>query len=79
MTRAQKFLEDVEAFLEASGVKATTLGKGALGDPSFVFQLRKGRVPNLDIVDRVENFMREHDSSRLSPLSDPSSREGTAP
>ena len=37
---------------------ATSFGKSALGDPNFVFDLRNGRVPNLVVVDRIQQFIR---------------------
>ena len=45
-TIAQVFLAEIEAFLANSATDATALGKLALGDPSFVFDLRKGRSPS---------------------------------
>ena len=58
LTTAQKFVADVEAFLKASSMSATAFGIEALKDPSFVRDLRKGRKPGLDIVDRVHAFIR---------------------
>jgi len=60
---AQAFLSDVEAFLAKAVVDPTTLGKQALGDPSFVFDLRKGRSPSARTMDRVREWM----SQRLAP------------
>ncbi len=44
-TIAQSFLAEIEAYLASTGTDATAFGKQALGDPSFVFDLRKGRSP----------------------------------
>lgn len=52
MTR-EEFLATVERHLADSGEYAANFGTRAVGDPSFVFDLRKGRTVNLDIVERV--------------------------
>ena len=51
------FRRRVETFLEASGVKPSELGRQALGDPSFVLNLRRGRSPTLVTADRVLAFI----------------------
>ena len=56
---AQAFLADIEQFLEQAGIDPTGLGKQAMGDPSFVFDLRKGRSPSTRTMDRVRAWMRE--------------------
>jgi hypothetical protein len=66
LTTAQKFVADVEAFLKASCMSATAFGIEALKDPSFVRDLRNGRKPGLDVVDRVHAFIK----SKLPPAAD---------
>jgi sulfate adenylyltransferase subunit 2 len=56
---AQTFLADIEAHLAASGLDATAFGKQVLGDPSFVFDLRKGRSPSTRTMDKVRAAMAE--------------------
>ncbi len=51
------FLAAVETYLKSSGLDATTFGKQALGDPSFVFDLRKGRSPSLRTIEKVRAAM----------------------
>jgi len=58
MTFSEQFAADVEAFLTSSGMTATAFGKDALGDPSFVTDLRRGRSPGLGSVDKVYEFIR---------------------
>ena len=41
---AQAFLAEIETFLNAASLDPTTLGKQALGDPSFVFDLKNHTV-----------------------------------
>jgi homoserine dehydrogenase len=53
MITADQFRAAVEAHLKAADVKPSRFGKDLLGDPNFVFDLRAGRCPNLDIVERV--------------------------
>jgi sulfate adenylyltransferase subunit 2 len=58
-TIAQSFLKDIEAQLARSGLDPTNFGKDALGDPSFVFDLRKGRSPSARTMDKVRAAMQE--------------------
>ena len=54
---AQTFLADIEAYLKASSTDATTFGKQVLADPSFVFDLRKGRSPSTRTMEKVRAAM----------------------
>ncbi len=56
-TIAQTFLTEIENFLSKSGIEATSLGKQALGDPSLVFDLRKGRSPSTRTMDKLRAWM----------------------
>lgn len=50
-------LQRVERYLRKSGTAATTFGRVALGDPRFVFDLRKGREPRRQVMRRVTAFL----------------------
>jgi predicted transcriptional regulator len=52
-----QFAGEVEQFILDSGIDPTTFGKGALRDPNFVFELRKGRAPNVTTIDKVCDFI----------------------
>jgi hypothetical protein len=56
-TMSDQFRKRVEAFLEASGFKPTEFGRQAVGDPSFVLNLRRGRSPTLATADKVLAFI----------------------
>lgn len=60
MNISEKFLFEIEEFLSKAGMRPTVFGKDALGDPGFVFGLRKGRSPSLKTMDRVQSFMLKH-------------------
>jgi len=64
---AHAFLQDIEQFLANRALDPTTLGKQALGDPSFVFDLRKGRSPSTRTINRVREWMRGPDLKPESP------------
>ena len=49
---AKAFLADIDKFLQQAGVDPTALGKQAMGDPSFVFDLKKGRSPSTRTMER---------------------------
>lgn len=69
------FRDQVEAFLAATGFKPTEFGRQAVGDPSFVLNLRRGRSPRLTTADKVMAFIAAYQArqdrsgaeGRLSP------------
>lgn len=58
-----QFIAEVEGYLAQSGVTATAFGTRALGDPNFVFELRRGRAVSIDVADRVRRFMRDSEAA----------------
>ena len=50
-------LREVEKFLNRSETAPTRFGRDAVGDPRFVFDLRKGREPRPATVARVLAFL----------------------
>jgi hypothetical protein len=60
---SSQFREQVEAFLKAHRVKPTEFGRQAVGDPSFVLALRRGRSPTLATADKVLSFMTDFETA----------------
>jgi predicted transcriptional regulator len=60
---SSQFREQVEAFVAAHGFKPTEFGRQALGDPSFVMTLRRGRSPRLATAEKVLSFMEEFEQT----------------
>jgi len=60
---SSQFREQVEAFIAAHGFKPTEFGRQAVGDPSFILGLRRGRSPTLATADRVLSFMADFEST----------------
>jgi sulfate adenylyltransferase subunit 2 len=54
---ADQFLADINRFLLETKSDPTALGKLALGDPNFVFDLRKGRSPSTRTMDKVRDWI----------------------
>jgi sulfate adenylyltransferase subunit 2 len=54
---ALAFLADIEAYLTTTNTDATSFGRQVLGDPSFVFDLRKGRSPSTRTLEKVRAAM----------------------
>lgn len=50
-------LATVESFLQENPVAASRLGRDAVGDPSFVRELRSGRVVRPGTADRVRRYI----------------------
>jgi hypothetical protein len=67
---AEQFSARVEAFLVASEMAQTRLGRDALNDPNFVEDMRNGRSFNSDTMDTVLDFIarweREHKKLRVA-------------
>jgi 2,4-dienoyl-CoA reductase-like NADH-dependent reductase (Old Yellow Enzyme family) len=74
MTLLESFLTDVEAFLSERHMEASLFGRNALKDPNFVFDLRKGRCPNLRTIQRVRAFMAAYSSKPARAESHTTSR-----
>ena len=59
---SKQFHRTLEEFLERSGVKPTEFGRQAVGDPSLILNLRRGRSPSLATADRILTFIRESEA-----------------
>ena len=53
-------LVQVDAYLRKTGMPWTRFGRLATHDPRFVGDLRNGRSPRPETVERVERFMAAH-------------------
>jgi hypothetical protein len=47
----------VEKFLRRSDIAPTRFGRDAMGDPRFVFDLRNGRDPRPETVERIRAYL----------------------
>ena len=56
-TSREMLLEDIESFIVATGVPASTFGEMAVNDRGFVGRLRRGGDVRLETADRVRAFM----------------------
>jgi len=50
-------LREVEKYLKINNTPAARFGREAMGDPRFVFDLRRGREPRARTVERVRAFL----------------------
>jgi len=50
-------LREVERFLRQTDIPPTRFGRIAMGDPRFVFDLRNGRDPRPETVERVRAYL----------------------
>ena len=50
-------LREVEKYLKISNTPAARFGREAMGDPRFVFDLRRGREPGPRTIRRVRAFL----------------------
>lgn len=65
MSRSSVFLSQIEAFLARSGMSATAFGVSATNDRNFVHDVRRGRRPNVDMCEKVQQFIAEYDRMQL--------------
>ena len=54
----------IERYLRASGMPPTNFGRAAVGDPRFVFDLRRGREPRVATERRVHAWLDAHEGRR---------------
>ena len=70
-TLEEQFNTRLNAFLGSTGLRPTTLGMQALGDPSLLRQIERGRSPSLRTADRILAFVADYDldsgGARASP------------
>ena len=52
-----QLLREVEKYLRRSDIAPTRFGREVVGDPRFVFDLRRGRDPRPTTVARVRAFL----------------------
>lgn len=50
-------LREVEKFLRNREIPPARFGRDAVGDPRFVFDLRKGREPRPRTIERVRAYL----------------------
>ena len=50
----------IERYLRDTGMSGTRLGRLAMGDPRFVHDLRRGRLPRPSTERRLDRFMTTH-------------------
>ena len=60
MQTSAEFLDEIETFLRENQVAPSTFGRVVMDDPTFVFALRKGRVPSLDVCARISKIISHH-------------------
>ena len=53
-------LENIEAYLNGTGMAPATFGRDVMGDPNFVFDLRSGRDYRSSTVRKIEDFIAAH-------------------
>ena len=63
----EQFLNEIEAYLEKSGMWPSEFGVATMGDPSFVMRLRKGGDPRSSTIDKVRKWMADHPLARRRP------------
>jgi hypothetical protein len=52
-----ELMEQIEAYLEESGVSPSTFGRMSVGDPRLVADLKAGRRPRQRTQDRLTSFL----------------------
>jgi 2,4-dienoyl-CoA reductase-like NADH-dependent reductase (Old Yellow Enzyme family) len=59
-SRPKTLRQDVETYLERSGMTATAFGVAAMSDPRFVFDLRADRECRSKTEERARQWMKSH-------------------
>lgn len=71
MTLEQLFHSRVSAFLRRTGMRPTTFGLRALGDPNLMRQIDDGRSPSLRTADRLLAFIAANELDSGGPWAPP--------
>lgn len=69
MSERDKLLQEIDKFVARTGVPESRLGMEAVGNPSFVTRLRRGKRIWLDTADKVRVYMRDWKPPRKNPKS----------
>lgn len=56
-------ITEIETFCAAAGISPTAFGRLAMADPSFVGDLRRGRRPQLESIDRARAYITANSSN----------------
>lgn len=51
---------EIEAFMERHGLNPSRFGRLAMGDPTFVYEVREGRKMAPETMDALRGFMRSY-------------------
>ena len=54
-----KLLDRIEGHLRESRMSATRFGRRAVGGPRFVLDLRAGREPRKQTIEKVEQYLKK--------------------
>lgn len=57
--------EDIEAFIVRHDLNPSRFGRMAMGDPKFVYELRKGRRMEPETMDELRTFMKAYQPPKL--------------
>lgn len=60
-----ELLRRIERYIRRRGMPPTRFGQEAVGDPRFVWDLRRGRQPRGETVRRVAAWLDRHERGRL--------------
>ena len=68
-TLTAQFRARVEEFLRRTGFKETEFGRQAVGDPTLLLDLRRGRSPKLETADRILAFIEAYERGHRKRVS----------
>ena len=69
-TLTAQFRARIEEFLRRTGFKETEFGRQAIGDPTLLLDLRRGRSPKLETADRILAFIEAYEQAQQGKDSD---------
>ena len=78
-TLEEQFNTRVSAFLGRTGLRPTTLGLKAVGDPNLMRQIERGRSPSLRTADRILAFIAAYEPDSGGARAPPGRGRGPRP
>ena len=78
-TLEEQFNTRLSGFLGSTGLRPTTLGMRAVGDPNLLRQIERGRSPSLRTADRILAFIGTYELDSGGARATPGSGRGPTP
>jgi len=67
MTETKTLLQEIEDYLRAGGMRASTFGHKTANDGKLVDRLRSGKTVTLDTAERIRRYILDNPAKKKGP------------